>query len=302
MGNTISKSCDPAVATIGVRPVSTPVEEEWLSTGRVAKLCSVKPDTVQKWIRSGKVAAQRTAGGHYRLSRQDVATFLTAPRPARWFRPPPVECQPRPLRCWEYMSNNGTLRKECGNCVVYRVRASWCFEVLGVSQGTGHARSFCRSQDSCESCVYYRHVMGLSQGVLVVSAEDDILTALAGRIEGGVLFRLARTGYEASTLMGTFRPSFVVLDTAMAAGHETGLLTSLLNDSRVPGLKVILYGNSTGLDRGLAAGNRILGVLEKPFDPRRVASLIRRIPIERRQAGSEGNSPDDACCACSMSR
>jgi excisionase family DNA binding protein len=36
---------------------------EWLTTGGVARLCAVKPDTVQKWIHRGRLFAQRTAGG-----------------------------------------------------------------------------------------------------------------------------------------------------------------------------------------------------------------------------------------------
>src|SRR5512134_1145536 len=116
---------------------------EWLTTGKAARLCSVKPDTVQKWIRHGRITAQRTAGGHYRISLGDIGPFLTESHRAKWFAPPPAQCKPQPLRCWEYLSDNGTVREDCKKCVVYRVRAAWCFEVLGIVPTAGHAQQFC---------------------------------------------------------------------------------------------------------------------------------------------------------------
>ena len=42
------------------------------TTGQAARLCSVTPDTVLKWIKAGRIEAQRTAGGHYRISPQEL--------------------------------------------------------------------------------------------------------------------------------------------------------------------------------------------------------------------------------------
>lgn len=78
---------------------------EWLTCGQAALLCSVKPDTVQKWIRKGRLSAQRTAGGHYRIQLPEIEPFLTGPAVARWFAPPPDGCMPQPLRCWERLNN-----------------------------------------------------------------------------------------------------------------------------------------------------------------------------------------------------
>ena len=47
-----------------------------LSTGKVAKLRSVTPDTVLKWIKGGQLPAIRTAGGHYRIARRDLDGHL----------------------------------------------------------------------------------------------------------------------------------------------------------------------------------------------------------------------------------
>ena len=39
------------------------MSERYLSTGQAAGICSVSPDTILKWIRSGKLPARKTAGG-----------------------------------------------------------------------------------------------------------------------------------------------------------------------------------------------------------------------------------------------
>ena len=41
--------------------------ENFLTTGQAAKKLSVTPDTVLKWIKSGKLDAMKTPGGHNRI-------------------------------------------------------------------------------------------------------------------------------------------------------------------------------------------------------------------------------------------
>ena len=48
-----------------------------LTTGKAARLCSVKPDTVLKWIKKGVLPATRTVGGHYRVEEQDLLLVLS---------------------------------------------------------------------------------------------------------------------------------------------------------------------------------------------------------------------------------
>ena len=47
-----------------------------LTAGKAALLCSVKPDTVLKWIKKGRLPAIRTVGGHYRVEERDVLQAL----------------------------------------------------------------------------------------------------------------------------------------------------------------------------------------------------------------------------------
>jgi excisionase family DNA binding protein len=48
------------------------------NTGETAKIHSVTPDTVLKWINFGKLQAQRTAGGHYRIDPAEFRRFIAA--------------------------------------------------------------------------------------------------------------------------------------------------------------------------------------------------------------------------------
>ena len=59
-----------------------------LTTGDVAAHCHVSYDTVANWIRSGKLRAFTTPGGHRRISIRDFNEFLTE------YRMPPFEEEP----------------------------------------------------------------------------------------------------------------------------------------------------------------------------------------------------------------
>ena len=76
-----------------------------LTTGQAARLCSVTPDTVLKWIRSGSLSARRTAGGHHRIDERDLERFLV-PSDALEVIPPEEASAEAPANglmryCWE---------------------------------------------------------------------------------------------------------------------------------------------------------------------------------------------------------
>ena len=48
----------------------------FFTTSEVAKYCAVTNDGVLKWIKSGKLGAFSTPGGHYRIASEDFRTFL----------------------------------------------------------------------------------------------------------------------------------------------------------------------------------------------------------------------------------
>ncbi len=251
-----------------------------LSTGEAAKLCSVKPDTVLKWIKKGLLEAARTAGGHYRIHRADIEPLRHGRRFGDLTCPPPPRCTPQPLRCWEYMSGGGEVSEECKRCVVYRVRAAWCFQVAGLGRDIGHAKHFCRT--SCQDCSYYRRVRGMAAHVLVITSDRVLVQALSRDSGHGVAFQIAGNPYEASAAIEGFHPGFLVLDRDTVGLNEADLMDCLARDPRVPGLKVILAIRQGAAEPRIPPAYRrmVVGVLHKPFGPAKVAEVIESLPVE----------------------
>ncbi|MHC4472932.1 MAG: helix-turn-helix domain-containing protein [Planctomycetota bacterium] len=251
--------------------------QEWLSTGQAAKFCSVKPDTILKWIKRGKLNARRTAGGHYRIQRRELEPLILTP-------PGASEAQPRaspgqPLRCWEYLGG-GNAPDKCMECIVYRSRAAWCFQMVELARELGHSRNFCA--ESCEDCTYYQRVRGLPTAVLVVTADPALRDRLALEESEGLRVRFAESGYEASAIIHDFRPAFVVIDHDLLRGPEEGLLDRLAGDPRVPGVRVVLAAGKGRAARVRAAvrNDAVVGVVEKPLEAGRLASVIDAFPVE----------------------
>jgi excisionase family DNA binding protein len=245
-----------------------------LTTGQAAKLCSVTPDTVLKWIKRGRISAKRTAGGHYRIERRALEPLIVSPHPAGCASWELADRDPEGLHCWEYLSDRGTVRDQCRQCVVYRVRAARCFLMAGLEPEVGHAREFC--QGTCEECVYYRWVKGLLTNVLVITPDEDLIERLLGEESKNITLRVARGAYEASAIVQNFQAAFIVVDEAVLTAGNGGLLESLAGDSRLPGVKIILgVRDGAGRTRRSEAGSDgVWSVIEKPFGLPQIAAAI----------------------------
>ncbi|OGL47597.1 MAG: hypothetical protein A2161_15390 [Candidatus Schekmanbacteria bacterium RBG_13_48_7] len=50
-------------------------EQKYLTTTQAAKLLSVAPDTILKWVKAGKLTSRRTLGGYFRIPMEELASF-----------------------------------------------------------------------------------------------------------------------------------------------------------------------------------------------------------------------------------
>lgn len=250
-----------------------------LSTGEAAALCSVNPDTVLKWIKKGRLAATRTAGGHYRIDEHDLAALIPPQASTDVLGPEPLANAHRPLRCWEYLNRPGAVRDECRKCVVYQIRAAWCFRIAtSLGCEIGQKQSFCST--SCEDCAYYRRASGQATNVLVITADNDLVNDL-GALDDTLELRFARNAYEASATVGTFHAAFVVVDQDVIANGQPDLLDCLMADPRLPGVRIILAvpkGSCARIRPPLEKG--IVSVIQKPFGQDRIAEVVNRYPVE----------------------
>jgi excisionase family DNA binding protein len=256
-----------------------PKDGTWLTTGQAARLCSVTSDTVLKWIKKGSLEAVRTAGGHYRIKRQNLTHLLTVGSRSR-LSPDIMGAAPEQLRCWEYFSRGGAVREECEACAVYRARAARCFRMAMMGADIGHARRFC--QTSCEECVYFQRMSGMPTNVLVVTADRQLVQRLEDHQYEGMALRFARNAYEASAVVHSFLPAFAIVDQDAFPLGDEGLLEGLANDPRLPGLKIIValrQGDTQQLGTGDDA-QLVSRVMEKPFDPNQIAAVIDGYPVE----------------------
>ncbi len=250
----------------------------WLTTGQAAQMCAVTPATVLNWIRAGRLEGIRTPGGHYRVKVEKLRPLLGQQRTSTLKMERPTG--ETPLRCWEYLSDEGAIREECLACVVYRVRASFCFQIATLGIDSGHARRFCPT--SCDDCAYYRRVAGLPTNVLIVSSDSELRERLEGHADESIVLRFARNAYEASAAVETFLPAFAVVDLETTAARENGLLESLCRDPRLPGLKTVVAVNRGRSKRrgSLNGSSFVAGRIEKPFDLQEIQAVINSFPVE----------------------
>ncbi len=267
-----------------------------LTTGQAAKLCAVTPDTVLKWIKKGRLAATRTAGGHYRVALPDLEPFMAGFGQKRTDLEIRAPLSPNPshdgtkedheeVPCWEFLSDNGEVREGCRQCVVYRVRATRCFLMAGLDTDVGHAHQFC--EGSCEDCVYYRRIQGMSTQVLFISADEELVNRVEWFGEDSVTLRFARNGYEASTLIQDFRPEIAIIDMEGLPDQGFGLLDSIAADGRIPHVRVILVIPPESMGRMLQRPRHrlVVSMLEKPQVCDRIEEVVKGSLVELAPTG-----------------
>ncbi len=54
----------------------TKIQNGFLTTTQLAKLCGVSRFTIISWIKRGKIRAIKTIGGQYRIAKYEAISFL----------------------------------------------------------------------------------------------------------------------------------------------------------------------------------------------------------------------------------
>jgi len=239
--------------------MKTEDRKEYLSTGQVAKLMSVTPDTVLKWIKKGKIAASRTAGGHYRIHRDDLGCLLETRASFQ-----STDRDREPMFCWEYHSKAGAIKAECRDCLVYRARARRCYEMSDLSKEIGFQGTFCKT--TCEDCQYYKEHMSDPVSLLVVT--DSVTVGkrlLAQESSSAFSLEFATSVYECSARVESFHPEYIVVDSSLPREAREELVRHLEADSRIPDATIILAVEDEE-DRPQELTDGSVTVIGSPFD------------------------------------
>jgi excisionase family DNA binding protein len=244
-----------------------------LSTGQVARLLSVTPDTVLKWIKSGRLRAVRTAGGHYRVDEDDVDRLISAESGRR---PPDVGGF---VYCWEYYAGRHEPSESCQDCLVYRARARRCYEMSGLAREVGYSGAYCTN--SCMECSYYQEVVQRSRRVLVVTESADLRRRLELESSNSRLeVAFANSEYECSAACNDFRPEYVVIDGSLSRQVRASLCSHLAVDPRIPGVQIILAVTADTRPGSTETGCGVDRVIPREFELENLEQHIIGLEVE----------------------
>lgn len=205
-----------------------------LSTGQAAQRCAVTRETIGKWIRAGKLPVRKTAGGHYRVPEESLRPFLRDLQPEG-----PSDEPSQPAYCWQFFARRGRVSRKCQACIVYRSRATHCFELSKLPVGVGFSGTHCKT--GCNDCPYFQTRWASPLRVLVITDDPEFQAALEDGAKGSQLeMRFTGCAYECSTLVATFSPDCVLLDGSMPRAKREQLRADLARDPRVSSTKIIL--------------------------------------------------------------
>jgi excisionase family DNA binding protein len=271
-----------------------------LTTGQAASICSVTPDTVLKWIRSGHLPARRTPGGHHRIDREDLDRFLEPSelRPAKADSAPicfaeqaGVErsaLEPHLRYCWDY-NGNGGVREECLACAVYLMRAHRCYEVAKLAPEAVLARIYC--EGSCEACDYFKAVHAQRTNVLVIT-KDPVLTQELQANAGSADFNLEITDceYNCSAVVNDFKPDFAIVDCLLGRDVSRDISNHLMQDPRIPYVRVVLAGSADSIPN--ECDEEVFALIGRPFEIREISECINGFEdgSQKHQAASLGTA------------
>lgn len=243
----------------------------YLTTGQAADLCSVTPDTVLKWIRSGRLPARRTAGGHHRIDQKDLERLMLpiprvqnregvlTPYARRHFR-----------YCWEY-NNEGEIAGGCRRCPTYLMRAQRCYEVASMVPAGEHQRAFC--QGTCAECDYFREVHGQTTNVLIVTDDSELRDSLMTEAaRASFNLQITDCEYNCSALVNQFKPDFAFVDCALGPDASRDISFHLAEDPRIPFVRVVLAGAEHEVPS--ECDKEVFARIERPFSMEDISEFI----------------------------
>jgi len=253
--------------------------KRYLTTSQAAKLLSVSPDTVLKWVKAGKIKSHRTLGGHFRIPLEALGLNTQTESSFTEILSPVKDIQVHQY-CWEYLSGSDEVKNECLECITYRSRAKRCYELRDVSDGFGCSRLLC--QDDCNHCDYYKLVNGQGINVLVLSKSQGLIRNREDIVgDKDLHLEFVDTEYRASMLIHNFRPDYIILDCSLGKKQASSICSHLFDDPRIPVARIILTSKTQKLSD--YCEKEVFGWIRKPFTLPQLKDCIRGVSIK--QAG-----------------
>jgi len=249
-------------------------KRDHLTTTEAAKLLSVSPDTVLKWVKAGKVKSHRTLGGHFRIPLSELSQIATEmPVSVDWkgLSAGPVTHQ----YCWEYLAAGGEIKKECRECITFRSRARRCYELKDLPGGLGCLNLMCDTD--CHQCGYYKKVYGQGINVIAMAHSGNLISDIQeSGATAGMDIRIVGSEYEMATLIHGFRPDYIVVDCSFGKRRTSDICGSLYADIRLPVPRIILSSKTRQIKD--YCDREVFGWICKPFSVEQLRACIRGVP------------------------
>ena len=130
---------------------------EFLSTTEASKYCHVSRLTVINWAKKGLIPTRKTPGGHRRISKNDMLSFMKdhgIDHSDSDLSSPDINFK----WCWDYHKDEKWKNHKCRGCLVHLTHAKKCY---ALRDKVGHKRIFCKF--NCENCQYHKEYQTYSQ-------------------------------------------------------------------------------------------------------------------------------------------
>ena len=246
--------------------------KDFLTTSEAARLLSVSPDTVLKWVKAGKIKSRRTLGGHFRIP---TAALDVPSGEEKSGIAGVVRSNDDFVYCWEYLARDGEIKPECHECITFRSRSQRCYELRDLPEGFGCLAMQCA--DQCEDCEYYRLVQGSLINILILSESGHMgQDGDAGDQDNEFNIKYVSDEYEMASTIQSFRPDYIVIDCGIGKKRTASLCTNLFNDARMPVARIILSSKSRDLSE--YCDKDVFGWIRKPISISRLRSCIKSVP------------------------
>ena len=130
------------------------LDNDFMSTTELAKLCGVSRFTIINWINEGRINTLKTVGGKNRIPVEEAISFLESMHRQN-FHKTESDLAPDALgHCWEYPRKTNCDNR-CKSCLIYGREVDYCFIVV-----RQFGKGVIRCKGDCLRCEYFGEFFG----------------------------------------------------------------------------------------------------------------------------------------------
>lgn len=103
------------------------MENKYLTTSQAAAYLHVTRFTILNWVKSGKLKAVHTLGGHQRIPKESILRLIPKNKTVDQKPPDPQPAGESKIPCWKSKNANSSGQHPCSQCLVFLEQITPCF-------------------------------------------------------------------------------------------------------------------------------------------------------------------------------